>query len=98
MSTSGGGGGGTIITGGGTGGGQDVVSVGRIVMVVLTILCGLLALLLTCIAVATPNWQNVYLREIQSEHFHGLWLDCILRRYSQSKQQFCFARYAELCA
>jgi|UniRef100_A0AC35EV08 hypothetical protein len=51
----------------------------------------LIAMVLSIAAILTPSWQVVNLREYNSIHEHGLWLDCtrhsrdgnvLLRRYS----------------
>lgn len=62
------------------------ISVGRILVVILTAIILLIALALCIASVATPAWQVVYLAEFGAEHNHGLWLDCTVnRRYNQGK-------------
>lgn len=62
---------------------SDVISVSRLFLIVVTLLLCISSLVLTFLAVATPNWQIVYLTELQSEHFHGLWIDCVSRKFAQ---------------
>jgi hypothetical protein len=60
------------------------VSVGRIVVVVITAIILLVGLALLITAFVTPAWQVVYLAEFQAEHQHGLWLDCTInKRFAQ---------------
>jgi len=48
----------------------------RIIVLFILALLLCLGLGLTVAAVATPAWQTVYIGEYQSEHQHGLWIDC----------------------
>uniref|UniRef100_A0A914Y8M3 Uncharacterized protein n=1 Tax=Panagrolaimus superbus TaxID=310955 RepID=A0A914Y8M3_9BILA len=69
------------------------VSIGRHCLVISTSILLLVAVSFSIAAIATPSWQTVYLAEFQSEHEHGLWMDCtITRRYSQG-----FINYHQHC-
>ncbi|KAI6176064.1 Clc-like protein 2 [Aphelenchoides bicaudatus] len=64
--------------------GMSSISVGRIIVVLISLAILIVALALCIAAVVTPAWQVVYLAEFQAEHQHGLWLDCTVnKRYNQ---------------
>lgn len=66
--------------------GRKAVGVARLSLIVVSVIFASISLLITIIAVATPAWQTVFLAEFQTEHLHGLWLDCTLtRRHLQGK-------------
>ncbi|KAI1733187.1 clc-like domain-containing protein [Ditylenchus destructor] len=60
--------------------GRKAVGVARLSLIVVSVIFASISLLITIIAVATPAWQTVFLAEFQTEHLHGLWLDCTLTR------------------
>lgn len=66
---------------------NNAVEVGRILVIILTIILSIFSFIIIIVAVATPKWQVVYLSKLHQEHYHGLWLDCLQNsRYPQGIQ------------
>lgn len=62
---------------------NDLISISRLLFIVITIILCITSIAITLFAVATPNWQIVYLEKLQSKHYHGLWIDCVSRKFDK---------------
>lgn len=57
---------------------MTILSTCRIFAIGLTFLLLMISVITGAIALLTPQWQTVYIYEFHNEHYHGLWLDCII--------------------
>jgi hypothetical protein len=55
---------------------MGIVNFGRLLFLIIAAVLTLIAIALGITAVVTPSWQVVYISEFQTEHQHGLWMDC----------------------
>lgn len=55
---------------------MSFISAGRIVFLVLGIAFAVAGVALSVAAIVTPAWQVVHISEFNTEHQHGLWMDC----------------------
>ncbi|KAE9556391.1 hypothetical protein FO519_000431 [Halicephalobus sp. NKZ332] len=57
-----------------------IINISRYFMIFLTATLLVIAVGFSIAAIVTPAWQTVYLAEFQSEHQHGLWVDCTITK------------------
>uniref|UniRef100_A0A914VPP3 Clc-like protein 2 n=1 Tax=Plectus sambesii TaxID=2011161 RepID=A0A914VPP3_9BILA len=55
---------------------MSITSVGRIVFLVLAAVFAIAGVAFSVAAIVTPAWQVVHISEFNTEHQHGLWMDC----------------------
>lgn len=56
------------------------ITITRYSLIILSGILLLIAVGSSVAAILTPAWQTVYLAEFQSEHEHGLWIDCTITK------------------
>uniref|UniRef100_A0AC34Q560 Clc-like protein n=1 Tax=Panagrolaimus sp. JU765 TaxID=591449 RepID=A0AC34Q560_9BILA len=57
-----------------------VIKITRYSLIILSGILLVIAVGSSVAAILTPAWQTVYLAEFQSEHEHGLWIDCTITK------------------